>query len=104
MNCWVILRRLRVVIVLCTKSSMALHLLLMAVSLKGILYISGVDTLISYNSSGSVERKFCEVCGSSLQYSGNKEFPDLCSIATATFDTEFKLSKMTDIYQESKAC
>jgi len=69
-----------------------------------LVYISGVDKLISYNSSDSVERKFCGACGSSLQYSGSKKFPDWVSIAIATFDTEFKPSKITDIYQESKAC
>jgi hypothetical protein len=41
-----------------------------------LVYISGADKLISYNSSGSVERKFCGVCGSSLHWSGSKKFPD----------------------------
>ncbi|MBA6355130.1 MULTISPECIES: GFA family protein [unclassified Colwellia] len=69
-----------------------------------LVYISGADKLISYNSSGSVERKFCGVCGSSLQWSGSKKFPDWVSIAISTFDTEFKPSKISDIYQESQVC
>lgn len=69
-----------------------------------LVYVSGTDKLISYNSSGAVERKFCGVCGSSLQWSGSKNFPDWVSIAIATFDSNFKPSKITDIHQESKVC
>jgi len=89
---------------MCQKQHGAAFATYASVPKNDLVYISGVDKLISYNSSGSVERKFCGVCGSSLQWSGSKKFPDWISIAIATLDTEFKPSKITDIYQESKVC
>jgi hypothetical protein len=69
-----------------------------------LVYISGADKLRSYYSSELIERKFCGVCGTCLQWSGSKKFPNWTSIAIATLDSHFKPSKIRDIYQESKVC
>ena len=67
-------------------------------------YLSGEEALVSYNSSGSIARKFCGICGSSIEWSGSKAFPDWVSIAVATLDTEFNPENISQIHLESKAC
>lgn len=67
-------------------------------------YLSGVEELASYNSSETIERKFCKKCGSSIEWSGSKEFPGWVSIAVATFDTPYNPKEIKQIYLESRAC
>ena len=47
-------------------------------------YLSGEDCLSRYNSSDRVVRTFCRICGSSLTWSGSKQFADWVSVAVAT--------------------
>lgn len=67
-------------------------------------YVSGEELLVSYNSSGSIVRRFCGVCGSSIEWSGSQNFPGWVSIAVATLDTPFYPKSIKAIHQESKAC
>ncbi len=67
-------------------------------------YLSGLEALVEYNSSGSVVRKFCKVCGSNIEWSGSKEFPNWVSIAIATLDTLYKPKNIIEIYEGSKVC
>ena len=67
-------------------------------------YLSGLEALVEYNSSGSVVRKFCKVCGSNIEWSGSKEFPNWVSIAIATLDTPYKPKNIIEIYEGSKVC
>jgi hypothetical protein len=69
-----------------------------------LVYISGLNYLAEYNSSGSIKRKFCNLCGSSIEWSGSREYPDWVSIAIATLDTPYKPKKIIDIHTDSKAC
>lgn len=73
--------------------------------LKGdLVYTSGLAYLVEYNSSGSVKRKFCRVCGSNIEWSGSNKYPDWLSIAIGTLDTPYKPKKIVDIYDETKVC
>lgn len=67
-------------------------------------YVSGQELLASYNSSGSIVRKFCRVCGSSIEWSGSEKYPDWISITVATLDTPFYPKSINEIHQESRAC
>lgn len=67
-------------------------------------YLSGQERLTSYNSSGSIVRKFCSVCGSNIEWSGGEKFPDWVSIALASMDTDFRPKNIKNVHLESKAC
>ncbi|MDE1462416.1 GFA family protein [Spartinivicinus poritis] len=69
-----------------------------------LVYLTGLDKLVSYNSSGLIARKFCSCCGSSIEWSGSKAFSEWVSIAIATLDTHYKPENIADIYTETKAC
>jgi len=70
-----------------------------------LVYTNGLDILKSYNSSGTIARKFCGSCGSSIEWCGSEEYPDWTSVAISTFDTPYKPSKeIIEIYTESKFC
>ena len=69
-----------------------------------LFYTIGTEFLSVYNSSGSVLRKFCKVCGSSIEWSGSKDYPDWVAVAIATLDTHYKPATIDDIYADTKAC
>ena len=68
------------------------------------VYLSGVDCLSSYNSSDSIVRKFCSNCGSNIEWSGSKEYPQWISIPVACFDTVFEPKIVLELHQESEVC
>ena len=67
-------------------------------------YLSGEDLLTSYNSSARIVRRFCSLCSSNMEWSGNERYPDWVSIALASLDTSFKPRRAKDVYLESRAC
>ena len=69
-----------------------------------LVYTSGKELLVTYHSSGSIVRKFCGCCGSSLEWSGSPDYPDWASIAIATLDTPFTPKRITEIYTDTKPC
>lgn len=69
-----------------------------------LIYVSGKELLTSYNSSANVVRKFCSICGSNIEWSGSKKYPDWVSIAVATIDTSFNSESIQPIHKESKVC
>lgn len=69
-----------------------------------LIYLSGVSSLAEYNSSGSIIRKFCKVCGSNLEWSGSPKYPTWTSIAIATLDTPYKPKKIINIQTDTKVC
>ncbi len=69
-----------------------------------LVYTSGLECLAEYCSSSTIKRKFCKVCGSSIEWSGSSEYPDWASIAIATLDTPYKPKKIVEIYNETKVC
>ncbi|MFT3757808.1 GFA family protein [Thauera sp.] len=66
-------------------------------------YLSGQELLTAYNSSGSIVRKFCSICGSNIEWSGSNEFADWVSIPLASLDTAFVPMNIEDIHLESGA-
>ncbi len=69
-----------------------------------LVYVSGLAYLSEYNSSGAIKRKFCKVCGSSIEWSGSAEYPDWSSIAIASLDTPYQPKEIVDIYNETAVC
>lgn len=67
-------------------------------------YVSGEDVMAAYNSSGNILRKFCGICGSNIEWSGDEKYPDWASVAVATLDTAFVPKSIKNIYLESRAC
>ncbi len=69
-----------------------------------LVYTQGAEYLAQYNSSGTVQRKFCKKCGSSIEWSGSESYPDWAAVTLGTLDRPFKSAKIIDIYVDSKAC
>lgn len=67
-------------------------------------YLSGQELLTSYNSSGSIVRKFCSACGSNIEWGGSEKFPDWVSIAVASLDSILDPALIKNIHLESKVC
>lgn len=67
-------------------------------------YLSGQELLTSFNSSGSVVRKFCGICGSNIEWSGSKQFPDWVSITVASLEASFEPANIKDVHLESRVC
>lgn len=87
---------------MCQKQHGAAFATYVSVKRKFFEYIQGSDKLTSYNSSENINRKFCSACGSNIEWSGSKAYPDWVSVPLATFDTKFKPTKVQDYYHESK--
>lgn len=89
---------------MCQKHHGAAFATYASVPIQDLVYTSGEELLTSYNSSGSIVRKFCSCCGSSLEWGGSLKFPDWTSIAIATLDVEFEPKVVKDIFTESMVC
>lgn len=63
--------------------------------------VSGEDKIASYNSSGTIVRKFCSVCGSNIEWGGDPRFEDWVSIPLGLFDTPFVPETIGEIHVES---
>lgn len=66
-------------------------------------YLSGEELIHEYKSSNNVIRKFCSVCGSNIEWFQQSD-PQNTAITLSTLDTEFKPSKINNIYHESAVC
>jgi hypothetical protein len=69
-----------------------------------LVYTAGLSALVTYRSSGTIKRKFCGACGSSIEWGGSAEYPDWVSIAIATLDTPYKPEEIDDIFTDTKVC
>ena len=69
-----------------------------------LVYISGQASLVEYQSSENIKRKFCSVCGSNIEWSGSTKYPTWTSIAIATLDTQYQPKKIINIQTETKVC
>jgi len=49
-------------------------------------------------------RKFCKVCGSSIEWSGSTKYPDWVSIAIATLDSPYNPERIINIQIDTKIC
>ncbi|MGP9566186.1 GFA family protein [Halomonas sp. AOP25-F1-15] len=89
---------------MCQKQHGAAFATYASVPKSDLKYVSGQELLASYNSSGSIIRKFCSTCGSNIEWSGSKKYPDWVSIALAALDTPFQPKGIKDVHLASKAC
>lgn len=67
-------------------------------------YISGEENLICFNSSSTIQRKFCGVCGSNIEWSGSPKYLDWVSITLSTLDTRYNPKRIVNHFLENKAC
>lgn len=63
----------------------------------------GEDSLTRYQSSATVQRLFCQRCGSSLAWLSSDN-PEWIALALGTLDTDFQPAKQKHIHVASKAC
>ncbi len=89
---------------MCQKQHGAAFATFASVPKEDLKYTQGQNLLKSYNSSGSIQRKFCECCGSSIEWSGSPNYPDWVSFSLGTLDTHYAPENIIDIYTEAKAC
>ncbi|MBA1275465.1 GFA family protein [Pseudomonas azotifigens] len=69
-----------------------------------LTYLSGENLLVSYNSSASIVRKFCGLCGSNIEWVGSEEYPDWVSLTLASLDSPFKPNRVKRVRVESQVC
>jgi len=66
-----------------------------------LVYVSGKQLLASYNSSNSVNRKFCSQCGSNISWEDSAKYPGRISVALSTLDTPYQPKNIIDIYTKT---
>ena len=89
---------------MCQKQHGAAFATYASVPASDLEYLSGQALLTSYNSSESIVRKFCSVCGSNIEWSGSAEFPEWVSIVVAALDTRFEPERIRNVHLDAKAC
>ena len=89
---------------MCQKQHGAAFATYASVQKNELVFTSGLECLSEYNSSGTIKRKFCTVCGSSIEWSGSAKYPDWASVAIATLDTPYKPREIIEIFTETKVC
>jgi len=89
---------------MCQKQHGAAFATYASFSKENLIYLSGQDSLSSYNSSGGIARKFCSHCGSSIEWSGSSDHPDWVAIAISTLDTAYQPKEITHIFAETAVC
>jgi len=67
-------------------------------------YTTGEEKLISFNASSTIQRKFCSICGSNIEWSGSPKYLDWVSITLSTLDTSYNPKKIEDHFLENKVC
>ena len=67
-----------------------------------LVYLTGENNISTYKSSDTVTRTFCKLCGSNLTWHDTSKYPEWISIAVSTLDTKLSISKVKDIYVETK--
>ena len=86
---------------MCQKQHGAMFATYASLPKSDLVYRSGLDSLMSYNSSGSIMRKYCKICGSNIEWSGSKDYSDWVSVAISTLDTPYKPLSIEDIFNRS---
>lgn len=67
-------------------------------------YLAGARQLTAYPSSPGIVRRFCGVCGSSIEWSGSPQYPDWVSVAVAALDTPFHPRSIRQVHVDARAC
>lgn len=87
---------------MCQKQHAAEFATYVSIKRENFCYTQGEDALTAFNSSNSIERKFCKHCGSTMEWSGSPQFPDWISIPLATFDSDFQPEHIEDVHLASR--
>lgn len=87
---------------MCQKQHGAPFATYMSVHESDRVFDRGSEHLKTYNSSSSIERKFCGICGSNMEWSGHPDFPNWVSIPLTLLDSHFSPSDIADYFIESK--
>lgn len=72
------------------------------VKVNELQYTSGEDNMTSYNSSSTIQRKFCTTCGSNVEWGGHPEYPNWVSVPLSTFDTSYTPKEVGNYHTETK--
>ncbi|WP_445206069.1 GFA family protein [Vibrio sp. 10N] len=67
-------------------------------------YISELTEISEYSSSAHVTRKFCRTCGSNIEWSDSRRYPDRVSVTLATLDGSNSPSEIHEIFTETAVC
>lgn len=87
---------------MCQKQHGAAFATYARVPVKDLVYTSGTENLSIYNSSATVARKFCKVCGSSLEWNAGASLPEWTSITLASLDTPYQPENIIDLCTETR--
>ena len=87
---------------MCRKAHAAAFATYVNIEKAHVRFIAGEDDVASYNSSGTILRKFCRTCGSNVEWSGHPKYPDWVAIPLALFDTPFVPSVIEDCFPDSR--
>lgn len=68
-----------------------------------ITYIQGAQLLRSYRSSSDVERKFCMLCGSNIEWAMPDLMSDYVAIALASLDDQSFVDEIKILHRQSSA-
>jgi hypothetical protein len=87
---------------MCRKAHGAAFATYVTIEKADVRFVSGADNLTSYNSSGTIQRKFCGTCGSNVEWSGHPGYAEWTAIPLGLFDTPFRPAKIDQVFTESK--
>ncbi|OIQ48267.1 MAG: hypothetical protein BM565_02515 [Gammaproteobacteria bacterium MedPE] len=68
-----------------------------------ITYLSGIESLRTYRSSAEVERKFCMLCGSNIEWAMPAIMSDCVAIALASLDDQSFVGEIKVLHRQSSA-
>lgn len=89
---------------ICQKQHGAAFATYVSVKKSNFRYTAGEEFLTSYNSSANIQRRFCHVCGSNIEWSGTEKYPDWVSVTLASFDTAFIPASIKSVHIDSQVC
>ena len=74
------------------------------VSVKGLIWLSGKESIKDYVGVNGTVRSFCIECGSSIGFREKNSSLEEIELAIATFDEEIPVKIDAQIYTNYKAC
>ena len=69
---------------------------------ESLIYSAGFEQLKSYNSSSTIQRKFCSICGSNIEWSGHPEYREWVSVPATLLDSDFSPVEVANYFIDSK--
>ncbi|MGI9281722.1 MAG: GFA family protein [Endozoicomonas sp.] len=89
---------------MCQKQHGAAFATYASVKKEDLVYVQGEEYLKSFNSSDTIERKFCGQCGSSLEWGGSPDYAEWVSIAIGTLDSPYEPEKIDNLFKKNRVC